>query len=55
MKADKDCLEKVQKRAIRIVSGLRSETTEYRLRQLGLISLQERRHSLDMLQTYTKY
>jgi hypothetical protein len=52
MKADKDCLEKVQKRAIRIVSGSRSETNEYRLRQLSFISFQERKHSLDMLQTY---
>jgi hypothetical protein len=47
--ADKDTLEKVQKRAVGMVSGLRSHDYEGRLRELGLTTLEERRHQADML------
>jgi len=49
---DKECLEKVQKRAIRMVSGLKSESYEDRLKELGLTTLEERRHQIDMAQVY---
>ncbi len=47
---DKECLEKVQKRAIKMVSGLKSNNYEERLK-MGLTTLEERRHQQDMLQT----
>ena len=50
--ADKDVLEKVQKRAVRMVSGLRADTYEDRLKELGLLSLEERRHQADMVLVY---
>ena len=46
--ADIDILEKVQKRAIRMVSGLRSQEYEERLGELELTTLKERRHQADM-------
>lgn len=51
-RADKDCLEKVQIRAISMVSGLKSQIYRERLEELGLLTLEERRHQLDMAQTY---
>ena len=45
---DKCCLEKVQQKAIKMVSGLRMRTYEERLRELGLTTLEERRHQADM-------
>jgi ribonucleases P/MRP protein subunit RPP40 len=50
--ADKEVLEKVQRSAVGMVSGLRSAGYEDRLRELGLITLEERRHRADMLQMY---
>ena len=47
-KADKACLEKVQQRAVRQVSGLASTSYEDRLLELNLPSLEERRHQADM-------
>ena len=49
---DKDCLERVQKRAVGMISGLRGRTYEDRLKELGIVTLEERRHQMDMLQTY---
>jgi hypothetical protein len=49
---DKESLEKVQRRAISMISGLRSQQYEEKLRELGLCSLDERRHQLDMTQTF---
>jgi ribonuclease P/MRP protein subunit RPP40 len=49
---DKECLEQVQKRAMRIVRGLKSDRYEERLKEIGLTTLEERRHRLDMVQTY---
>ncbi len=46
--ADTACLEKVQQRAGRQVSGLTSTSYEDRLLELGLPSLEERRHQADM-------
>ncbi len=52
MEGDKESLEKVQRRAISMISGLRSQQYEDKLRKLGLCSLEERRHQLDMTQTF---
>ena len=40
---DKEILEKVQKRAISMTSGLSGSTYEEKLREVGLTSLEERR------------
>jgi hypothetical protein len=45
---DRNCLEKVQQRAIKMVSGLKSNIYEERLRELNLPILLERRHQMDM-------
>ena len=50
--ADIQCLESVQQRAIRAISGLRATTYEEKLRELGIPSLQERRIEIDMVQTF---
>jgi ribonuclease P/MRP protein subunit RPP40 len=50
--SDKECLERVQRRAIRMVSGISGNSYEERLKELGLTNLKERRHRLDMIQTY---
>jgi hypothetical protein len=50
--ADKECLEKVQKRAVNMVSGFRARSYEERLLELGITTLEERREHLDMVQTY---
>ena len=49
---DIECLEKVQKRAIGMVSGLEGRDYESRLLELGMVTLEERRHQIDMVQTY---
>jgi hypothetical protein len=50
--ADKECLEKVQRRAVGMVSGLAARDYEERLRELGHTTLEERRHQLDMQQVH---
>ena len=50
--ADKDILENVQRRAVRMASGLKAADYEGRLKELGMISLEERRHQADMLYIY---
>ena len=50
--ADISVLEKVQKRAVKMVSGLREQEYEGRLKELRLESLTERRHQADMLMMY---
>jgi hypothetical protein len=47
---DKECLEKVQRRAVNMISGLRATNYEEKLKELGISSLDERRKYLDMLQ-----
>lgn len=49
---DKETLERVQKRAVRMVSGLQNRTYEARLKELGLTTLEARRERADMIQTF---
>jgi hypothetical protein len=49
---DKECLEKVQRRAVGMIAGLKSRDYSERLKELGLTTLEERRHQLDMVQVY---
>jgi hypothetical protein len=49
---DKECLEKVQRRAVNMISGLKAKTYEERLEELGITTLEERRAQLDLIQTY---
>ena len=46
--ADKPVLEKVQRRAVGMVSGLKETTNEVRVKEMGLQTLEERRHQADM-------
>ena len=47
-----DGLEKVQQRAIKMISGLKAREYEDRLVELGLTTLEERRHQADMAMVY---
>lgn len=49
---DMNCLENVQRRATRMVSGLRYKSYSERLRILGLTTLQQRRKRGDLIETY---
>ena len=49
---DREMIEKVQHRAICMVSGLRSSTSEDKLKELGLLSLEDCRIQLDLTQTF---
>ena len=49
---DKEVLERVQKRALRMVSNLRGRQYEERLVEAGMTSLEDRRERGDMLATY---
>jgi ribonuclease P/MRP protein subunit RPP40 len=49
---DKECLEKVQRRAVGMIAGLKSRDYNERLKELGLTTMEERRHQLDMVQVY---
>jgi hypothetical protein len=48
--ADKDCLEKVQIKMVSMISGLQSDNYFGKLAEIGLDTLQERRHIADMVQ-----
>jgi dTDP-4-amino-4,6-dideoxygalactose transaminase len=50
--SDKDMLENMQRRAIRMVSGLRGSTYKDQLKELALTTLEERRHQADMAHMY---
>ena len=50
--ADKQCLEKVQMRAVRMVSNIKKGSYEERLKFLNLTTLEERRWRGDMIQTW---
>ncbi len=45
-------LEKIQQRAEAMISGLKGNSYEERLRELGLTTLEERGHQADMVQTF---
>jgi hypothetical protein len=49
---DIEALESVQRRAVNMVSGLRSREYSERLKELKLTTLVERRHQADMLHMY---
>ena len=50
--ADKAVLEKVQRKAVGMISGLRENDYEGKLRELQLETLSERRHQADMQMMY---
>ena len=50
--ADVQTLEKVQQRAIKMISGLQGKTYEQRLSELGILSLEARRLQFDLIQTF---
>ena len=52
METNKVLLEKVQRRAIRMVSGLKGKTYEERLKELGLTTLEARRERGDMIEVF---
>ena len=52
LKMDIDLIEKVQKRAVRMVPGMKNLSYEERLAKLGLTTLVERRFRGDMIETY---
>ena len=52
LQADKNLLEAVQKRAVRMVSGLEGKEYHDRLREVGLTTLEERRVRGDMIETW---
>ena len=49
---DKAVLEKIQRRAVSMISGLKGESYEEKLLELDLPSLEERRHQADMVQSF---
>ena len=49
---DKEVLERVQRRALRMVSNLQGRTYEARLAEVGMTSLEDRRVRGDMITTY---
>ena len=49
---DKDVLENVQKRVIRMTSGLSSSTYEEKLKEVGLTTLEDRRIRGDMIEVW---
>ena len=49
---DIDLLESVQERTVNICSGLRSQTYDDKLKELGLKSLADRRFQSDMVKTW---
>ena len=52
LQADIDALEDIQKRVIRMTSGLKSDNYEDKLKEVGLSTLKQRRMRGDMIQTW---
>ena len=49
---DRDTIEKVQRRAVRMVSGLKAGSYEEKLKELDMLSLEGRRTLYDMVQSF---
>ena len=49
---DKEVLEKVQRRAIGMVTNFKGKTYEEKLSEAGMVTLEERRRRGDLIQTY---
>ena len=49
---DKYALEKVQRRAVRMITGLKGKNYEEKLKELGMLSLEDRRIRYDMVQVF---
>ncbi len=47
---DKTTLERIQCRAISLISGLKGTTYEEKLKELGITTMEERRNQSDMVQ-----
>ena len=45
-------MEDVQQQTVRMISGLRGDSYDEKLKEVGLCTLEERRHQTDMLQVY---
>ena len=52
LEGDKKVIESVQKRMVRMISGLHGHTYEQKLKEIGLLSLQCRRDRADMVQVF---
>ena len=52
LEGDKEELEKVQRRLVRMISVKRGDTYEERLKSVGLTSLSERRQRGDVIETF---
>ena len=53
--ADKEVLEKVQRRMVRMISDKRGNTYEERLKNIGLTTLTERRERGDAIETFKTF
>ena len=51
---DIECLEKVQRRAIKLVQGLKYKQYDDRLKLLGITSLKKRRIRGDLIQVFRR-
>ena len=52
LESDINVLENVQKRFVRMVSGLHSTTYEDKLKELGILTLKDRRVYFDLIETF---
>jgi ribonucleases P/MRP protein subunit RPP40 len=52
LNADKQVLENVQQKFVKMIAGLRPRTYEEKCKELGLETLEERRNVQDLAQTY---